>query len=131
MSFRANARGTGAVLIGLIAGNILTRISDEILLALGAYDYDQNAVSMRAMMIALSSLCVYRTLGGYLTAWIAPANRMAHAFTLGLLSTLFSLPNVFADELDVRREALIVAVTALPCALLGGYLYVRRRLKTS
>jgi hypothetical protein len=83
------------------------------------YDPGQN-------LLALSYRIVYGILGGYIAARFAPRNPMRHALILGTLGFIVSTAGVFATlplHLGPAWYPIALAVTALPCAWLGGWLY--------
>ncbi len=132
-SFDANVprrhvgRSIAAVLVGLVVVFVLSLGTDQVLHALQVYppwgepkhDHGLNA-------LALSYRLVYGVVGGYVAGWIAPRNPVKHAVILGVIGLVLSvLGAIGALAMDIGPAwyPIALAVTALPCAWLGGILY--------
>ncbi|MGY4397705.1 hypothetical protein ACVWZA_002902 [Sphingomonas sp. UYAg733] len=79
--------------------------------------------------LALAYRCVFAVGGGFVTAWLAPRNAMRHVLILGLIGLAAGTLGVIATaglNLGPRWYPIAVAVTGLPCVLLGGRLQRRR-----
>ena len=79
--------------------------------------------------LALAYRCVFAVAGGFVTAWLAPRNAMRHVMILGLIGLIAGSIGVIATaglNLGPRWYPVAVAVTGLPCVLLGGWLRLRR-----
>ena len=80
-------------------------------------------------LLALSYRIVYTVLGGYLTARLAPYSPMRHVWVYGTIGFALGLAGALATipmNLGPAWYPIAMAVTALPCAWLGGVLYRMR-----
>jgi hypothetical protein len=77
-------------------------------------------------LLALAYRCVYAVVGSYVAATLAPRNPMRHALVLGVIGFALSLAGAIAAirmDLGPGWYPIALAVTALPCAWLGGVLH--------
>jgi hypothetical protein len=118
-----------ALLAGFVAVIIITLITDQLLHIAGVYPpWGQPMNETSDNLIALSYRLVYGIGGGFLTAWLAPAQPMKHALILGVIGTVLSLLGVFAAtqaDLGPLWYPIAIAVTALPTAWAGGKMFTR------
>jgi hypothetical protein len=119
-----------AVLAGFVAVAAASLATDEVFHLLKVYPPwgepmpvpDDNA-------LALAYRIVYSILGGYVTARIAPRNPVKHAVILGSIGLAISILGVIVTlpmHLGPAWYPIGLAVTALPCSWLGGFLYSRK-----
>jgi hypothetical protein len=122
-------RSTMAVLLGFIAVVVLSLGTDELLHVLKVYPpWNQPMFDPRLNLLALSYRIVYTILGSYITARRAPHAPMRHAWILGIIGFVFGTAGVIATipmKLGPPWYPIAIAVTALPCAWLGGALHGR------
>ena len=79
--------------------------------------------------LALSYRVVYAVLGSYIAARFAPRNPMRHALILGAVGFVVSLIGAITAipmNLGPAWFPIALVLTALPCAWLGGKLYLAR-----
>ena len=77
-------------------------------------------------LLALSYRIVFTILGTYIIARMAPYSPMRHALVGGLIGFVVSLAGAIAAipmNLGPTWYPIALALTALPCAWLGGILY--------
>jgi hypothetical protein len=77
-------------------------------------------------LLALSYRIVYTVLGGYITARFAPHSPMRHVWVYGFIGFALGLAGAIATipmNLGPAWYPIAIALTALPCAWLGGVLY--------
>jgi CHASE2 domain-containing sensor protein len=77
-------------------------------------------------LLALSYRTIYTVLGGYLTARYAPHSRMAHVWVYGTIGLVLGTAGAIVTiplNLGPAWYPVAIALTALPCAWLGGVLY--------
>jgi len=124
-------RSTGAVLLGFIAVVVLSLGTDQVLHVLEVYPpWGQPMNDAGQNVLALSYRCVYGALGSYIAACFAPRNPMRHAMILGIIGFILSTAGAIATipmNLGPAWYPIMIAVTALPCAWLGGVLHRARQ----
>ncbi len=119
-------RSIGAVFAGFLIVVVLSLGTDVVFHALKVYPpWDQGMHDPLLNLLALSYRIVYTILGGYLTARLAPQAPMRHVwiyggigFVLGIIGVIATLPL----NLGPAWYPILIALTALPCAWLGGVL---------
>jgi hypothetical protein len=120
-------RSTGAVLLGFLAVVILSLGTDQVLHMLKVYPpWGEPMRDSSLNFLALAYRIVYTVFGGYLAARVAPRNPMRHAFVLAAIGLVMGVLGVVATsgmDLGPRWYPIALAVTALPCTLLGGVLH--------
>jgi hypothetical protein len=121
-------RSTGAVVLGFVAVVLLSLGTDEVLHLLKVYPpWGQPMFDPRLNLLALSYRIIYSVIGSYIAARFAPRNPMRHAMVLGVVGFIVSVPGVIFiithRELGPVWYPLALAITALPCAWLGGIIY--------
>jgi hypothetical protein len=124
-------RSAGAVLLGFLVVVVLSLGTDQVLHVLGVYPpWGQPMYDTGLNLLALAYRIVYAILGSYVAARFAPRNPMRHAMVLGVLGLIVSTLGAIAAikmEMGPRWYPILLALTALPCAWLGGALYLRRQ----
>jgi hypothetical protein len=120
-------RSTGAVLAGFFAVVVLSLGTDQLLHVLNVYPpWGQPMRDPGLNLLALSYRIVYTVLGSYITARLAPRNPMRHALVLGVVGFVVGSAGAIATlpmKLGPNWYPIAIALTALPCAWLGGVLY--------
>lgn len=126
---RRLGRSAGAVLLGFVAVVVLSLGTDQVLHVLKVYPpWGQPMYEPRLNLLALSYRIVYAVLGSYIAARYAPDRPMLHAMVLGVIGQVLSVAGVIATlplHLGPAWYPIGLAVTALPCAWLGGVLHRR------
>jgi hypothetical protein len=127
---RRLGRSVAAVFLGFVTVVILSLGTDQVLHVLHVYPpWKQPMYDASLNLLALSYRIVYTILGAYITARLAPHSPMRHAWILGTIGFVFGVIGVIATlplHLGPSWYPIAIAVTALPCAWLGGVLAVRR-----
>jgi hypothetical protein len=123
-------RSAGAVFAGFVAVFVLSLGTDQVLHTLKVYPpWGQPTYDPRLNALALAYRIVYGVAGSYLTARLAPRNPMRHAMVGGLIgfvsSTAGGIAAMSMADLGPKWYPIALALTALPCAWLGGALYLR------
>ena len=114
-----------AIVAGLIAVVVLSMVSDQAMVRLHYFPpLDQyNAFSTEMLVVATLYRCVYAVLAGYIAARLAPSRPMLHVLILGTIGFLFALTGaILMWHLGTHWYPIALAVSALPCTLLGGRL---------
>ena len=124
-------RSVAAVLLGIIVGAALSLGTDQVLHVLEVYPpWGQPMWDVRLNLLALAYRCVYTVAGCTLMARIAPHSPMTHALTGGAIGFVLSVAGAVAalviGDVGPLWYPIALALTALPCAWLGGALHGRR-----
>lgn len=124
---RRRWRSAGAVVLGFVAVVALSLGTDQVLHWLEVYPpWGQPMRETGDNLLALAYRCVYAVVGSYIAARLAPDAPMRHALVLGVVGFLLSLAGAMATipmDLGPAWYPISLAVTALPCAWLGGVLH--------
>jgi hypothetical protein len=124
---RRLGRSVGALLLGFVAVVVLSLGTDQVLHVLKVYPpWDQPMFEPGLCLLALAYRIVYTVVGGYIAARYAPRAPMGHALALGVVGLVLGGTGAIATipmHLGPAWYPIAIAVTALPCAWLGGVLY--------
>jgi hypothetical protein len=123
-------RSAIALLLGFLAILLLTSWTHGALRRLGLLSHEAFGMyDIRSNLLALTHRSLFAVLGSYVTASLAPRYPMRHALALGVvllgLSIWLAIFRIRTYDTGPVWYAVTLAVTALPCAWLGGFL--RRR----
>lgn len=129
-SSRHLGRSIGAVLLGFVVIVVLSLGTDQILHMLQVYPpWGQPMHEPGLNLLALAYRCVYAVFGSYLTAKFAPHSPMRHALIGGFIGLVLSVIGAITAiplKLGPAWYPIALAASSLPCAWMGGWLYVRR-----
>ena len=127
---RRLGRSVAAIFLGFVTVVVLSLGTDQLLHVLHVYPpWKQPMYDTSLNLLALSYRIVYTILGAYITARMAPHSPMRHVWILGTIGFVFGVIGVIASipmHLGPSWYPIAIAITALPCAWLGGVLGVRR-----
>jgi hypothetical protein len=122
---------TGAVLAGFFAVVVLSLATDQMLHVAKVYPpWGQPMHDPGLNLLALSYRIVYAIAGSYIAARLAPRSPMRHALLLGVIGLVLSAVGAIGAismSLGPAWYPIALVVTALPCAWLGGRLYLKRQ----
>ena len=120
-------RSIGAVVAGFVAIVVLSLGTDQVLHALKVYPPWGQPMAGGLFALATAYRIVYTAAGGYLTARLAPHAPVLHAVILGLVGLVPGVAGVVVGiakpDLGPLWYPIVLAVTGLPCAWVGGVLY--------
>jgi hypothetical protein len=123
-------RSAGAVFLGFITVVVLTLGTDQLLHVLPVYPpWGQPMYDPGLNLLALSYRIIYTVLGSYITASFAPHSPMLHVWALGVIGFIVGMAGAIAAmpmNLGPAWYPIAIALTALPCAWLGGVLRTRQ-----
>ena len=122
---RRIGRSILAVLAGIVVGAALSLGTDALLKAFGVFPKLGNQMSEPLFLLATAYRIVYGILGSYVIARLAPDRPMQHALIGGVLGLVVSIVGAVVTwnrDLGPHWYAIGLAVTALPCAWVGGKL---------
>lgn len=116
-------QSVGAVIVGFVTVAGLSTVTDSLVGYSGAFP----AASTTAMLaFALVYRIVYTVLGGYVTAWLAPGNKMTRVWVLAGIGQLGGIAGVVSGwSLAAHWYPIAIAITAIPSVLIGGWLRTR------
>jgi len=113
------------VLAGIVVGAALSLGTDALLAAVGVFPKVGKQMSDALFALATAYRIVYGILGSYVIARLAPDRPMQHALIGGVLGLVVSIVGAVVTwnrDLGPHWYAIGLAVTALPCAWVGGKL---------
>ena len=120
-------RSTRAVFLGIVVGAVLSLGTDQVFHVLEVYPpWGQPMHDTRLNLLALAYRILYNTLGSYIIARLAPHSPMRHALIGGVIGLVVSAAGAIAAinmDLGPAWYPIALALTALPCAWLGGVLH--------
>ncbi len=128
----AIAKSIGAIIGGFLVVVLLSVGTDFVLESLLHVFPPQSAGPYPTWMLVLAFIyrSVFAATGGYVTAMLAPTNKMRHVIVLGVLGILGGVAGIFAGwNLSDHWYPIALAVTAFPLVYLGGWYYTRRSKK--
>lgn len=127
---RQLGRSAAALLAGFFTVVVLSLGTDQVLHAIDVYPpWGQPMYDTGLNLLALGYRVAYTIAGGYLTARLAPREPMRHALILGGVGLVLASAGALAASgrnLGPSWYPIALALTALPCAWIGGL--VQRRL---
>ena len=118
-----------AVIAGIVVGAGLSIVTDEVLHLLKIYPPWNERMSDGLFVLATAYRLVFSVLGSYVIARLAPWRPMKHAMVGGMLGLIVSTIGAVATwnkDLGPHWYSVLLAVTALPCAWVGGALWERK-----
>jgi hypothetical protein len=122
-------KSVGAVALGLIVVFVLSLGTDQVFHMLGVYPpWGEPMEGTPLYLLALGYRVVYQVLGCYLTARFAPRNPMKHAWIVGYIGLglgILGAVGSIAASMGPAWYPIVLALSAIPCAWIGGKLYVR------
>jgi hypothetical protein len=124
---RRLGRSSAAVVVGIVVGVALSLGTDQVLHVLHVYPpWGEPMYDPKLNLLALSYRIVFAILASYIIARMAPYSPMRHALVGGLIGFVVSLAGAIAAipmNLGPTWYPILLALTAVPCAWLGGILY--------
>ena len=121
----------GAVIAGLLVVVILDLSIDVVMHATGIYPPWFQPMRTSLWLLAITYRAFDGIAGGYVVARLAPDRPVQHVLVLGVIGLVLSTAGVVGTwnkgpEFGPKWYPLTLVAIALPCALLGGLLRVRR-----
>ncbi|HEY3039093.1 MAG TPA: hypothetical protein VGJ66_10170 [Pyrinomonadaceae bacterium] len=125
-------QSVGAVLAGLVAVFVLSLGTDVVLHATGIYPPWFKPMSTPLWLLTTAYRIAYGVAGGYITARLAPDRPLGNALALGVVGTVLSIAGAVGTwnagpEFGPKWYPFALVVTAIPCAWVGGRLWVFER----
>lgn len=115
---------------GFLTAALLSTGVDQLLHATGVFPPIGVVMSDGLFVLAMAYRFIFQTLGGYLTARLAPVKPMKHVWILAGIGQVMSLLGILAwksmgDAAGPLWYPLALVVTAIPSVWLGGRLFQR------
>lgn len=122
-------RSIGAIVVGIVAGIVVTIITDVALHAVGVFPPLGEPTPDGPLVLATAYRIVYSTAASYLIARLAPNRPMQHALVGGAFGVVASAVGAVVTwnrgpAFGPHWYPIALIVTALPCAWLGGKLWL-------
>ena len=119
-------RYAGAFVAGFATVAVLSMATDAVLHSTGVYPTDGSVGSDANLAFALAYRTAFTVLGGFVAAWLAPANKLRLAIILGAVGTVFAVLGAVAMwSVGHNWYPVALAALALPSTTLGGWLFTR------
>ncbi len=122
-------RSIVAVVAGILVGAALSLGVDVVLHTMGVYPPWGQNMSDRLFVLATAYRLVFSVIGCYVIARLAPSRPMTHAMVGGAIGLVLSVVGAMATwnkDIGPHWYSVLLAVTALPCAGVGGSIWERR-----
>lgn len=126
---RKLAKSIWAVIAGFLTVFILSSGMDFMLETIGVFPPISSTMtySTGMLLVALLYRCSFTVMGGYVTAYLAPKDKMKHVIVLAVLGTIGGIVGVFAGwNLSAHWYPIALAVSAFPLVYLGGKLRIKK-----
>jgi hypothetical protein len=123
------SRSILALVAGFMSVALLSMATDFFLEKIGVFPPQSEPDSYTTYMLlwALLYRSFYTTVGGYLTASLAPINSLRHAILLGIVGTIAGTLGAIANwNLGNHWYPVAIVVLGLPCTYLGGIIYLKK-----
>lgn len=119
-------RYAGAFVAGFATVAILSMATDAVLHSTGIYPNDGSVGSDANLALALAYRTAFTVFGGWVAAWLAPANKLRLSVILGIVGTLAAIGGAVAMwHVGHSWYPVALAALALPSTALGGWLFTR------
>jgi hypothetical protein len=124
---RRIGRSIVAIVVGFVVTAALSLITDQVLHVLNVYPpWGQPMYDPGLNALALAYRVVFTIFGCWLTARLAPRNPMLHVMILGsigfVIASAGAIVSMTQYDLGPAWYPIALALTALPCAWIGGKL---------
>lgn len=130
---RTTGRSIAAVAIGFVVVIVLSLGVDQVLHVLKVYPpWGEPMYDTKLNMLALSYRLVFNTFGSYLMARLAPSNPWKHVWigaAIGFVLSMLGVVGALMNDLGALWYPVLLAISSIPTAWLGGTLFVRSRPK--
>ncbi|MES2796116.1 MAG: hypothetical protein V4683_09130 [Bacteroidota bacterium] len=118
-------KSIGAVLAGFVLVVILSIATDLILVNTGIMQQPFHLNSSMFIVFVVLYRCSYSIIGTYLTARLAPNKPILHAMIGGVIGLILSIVGAITMwDQPPHWYAIALIITALPCAWLGGKIFI-------
>jgi hypothetical protein len=120
-------KSIGSILAGFVLVVIISIVTDLTLVKTGIMKqpFDLNSSLFIIFVIFYRSL--YGTIGSILTARLAPNRPMRHSMIGGLIGFVISINGAIVKwDTPPHWYAISLIITALPCAWLGGQIFLSK-----
>ncbi|HMC96475.1 MAG TPA: hypothetical protein VKG92_02395 [Flavobacteriales bacterium] len=120
-------KSIGAVVLGFLTAALLSVATDALMHGTGIFPPVGQVMSNGLFVLATGYRFAFQTLGGYVTARLAPAKPMKHVWILAGIGQVLSLLGILAWKAMGPAGGplwypLALVVTAIPSVWIGGWL---------
>jgi hypothetical protein len=123
-------RSMGSVFAGFLTVVVLSLGTDQVLHVLDLYPpWGATMFDPALNALALAYRIAFTVLGGYVTARLAPRNPTRHVNVLAGIGLFFGTMGAISTipmNLGPAWYPIAIALTAVPCTVLGGWMAMRR-----
>lgn len=126
---RRIGRSVWALFVGFLVVAALSLGTDEVFHLTRVYPPWGERMSDGLFALATAYRLAYGILGSYITARLAPYGPMGHALTGAAIGTVLATAGAIGTwnkDLGPHWYSVALIVTALPCAWIGGKLWLRQ-----
>ena len=119
-----------ALVVGFVSVAVLSIATDTFLEKIGVFppQSEPDAYTIYMLLWALIYRSFYTTVGGYLTASLAPINPLRHVILLGIVGTIIGTLGAIANwNLGNHWYPVAIVILGFPCTYLGGLLYTKKK----
>ena len=121
-------RSIAALFAGFVVVIVFSLSIDQLMHTFGVFPpWDEPMDQAGDNLLAIFYRCIIGILGSYVTARLAPHSPMLHVWIGGIIGFMLSIGGIVAAtqvNLGPLWYPISLTLTALPCALLGGQLYI-------
>jgi hypothetical protein len=127
MATNTTLKSIGAILGGFALNTVLSAGTDFALNAAGTFNMENfKANSNSIILVVIIYRFIFSTVGGYLTAKLAPSSPMKHSIILGIIGTVLSiLATIAMWDPTVAWYNISVILMLIPSAYIGAKLYLK------
>jgi hypothetical protein len=123
-------KSISAIVAGFLVVVFLSVLTDLLFEVAGVFPSANQPEAYTAWMLglALAYRLAYTVFGGAITAWLAPKKKMVHVWVLAGIGQLAGISGVIQGwDLSAHWYTLAIAITAIPCVWLGGWLATKNK----
>jgi hypothetical protein len=115
-----------AVLAGFIFVVIFSIATDLLLIKTGLMKQPFELNSVLFIAVVVFYRCLYGTIGSCITAKLSPAKPMKHSIIGGVIGLVIAMLGAIAMwDKPPHWYPIVLIITTLPCAWLGGIIFTR------
>ena len=127
--YKKKLKSIGAILAGILAGAVLSILTDYILEVAGFFPEPKQGLFIWWMLlIALMYRGIYTIVSGLITAVMAPDKPVQHAILLGIIGVVVSILGTIVNwDKSAAWYPIALILITFPCTWMGGKAYLKHR----